>query len=92
MTLPDGILPFRIHPWCEFQNSKLYSMIKKSTINVYIIHESETPIHFQNWVHVIADIAHYVFTVFGYPSYFTDENNILNDSILYSFIAELSKI
>lgn len=31
-------------------------------------------------------------TVFGCPSYFTDGGNILNDSILYSFIAVLCKI
>ena len=44
------------------------------------------------WVQVIADIVHYVFTVFGCPSYFTDGSDILNDSILYSFIAVLCKI
>ena len=44
------------------------------------------------WVQVIANIAHYVFTVFGCPSYFTDGGDILNDYILYSFIAVLYKI
>ena len=44
------------------------------------------------WVQVIADIVYYVFTVFGCPSYFTDGGDILNDSILYSFIAVLCKI
>ena len=36
------------------------------------------------WVQVIADIVHYVLTVFGCPSYFTDGGDIiLNDSVFY---------